>query len=104
MNRRGLLGSLLSASAIRDATAQGQAEARWPSREMSLVTGFGPGGGTDLVARAVAAHMEKTFGVSVVVRNTPGAAAPSARAASPSPGRTATPSAWSGFPRWWSRR
>src|SRR3712207_1543437 len=73
MNRRGLLGSLLSASAIRDATAQGQAEARWPSREMSLVTGFGPGGGTDLVARAVAAHMEKTFGVSVVVRNTPGA-------------------------------
>src|SRR3712207_5828467 len=73
MNRRGLLGSLLSASAIRDATAQGQAEARWPSREMSLVTGFGPGGGTDLVARAVAAHMEKAFGVSVVVRNTPGA-------------------------------
>ena len=73
MNRRGLLGSLLSAPAIRDATAQGQAEARWPSREMSLVTGFGPGGGTDLVARAVAAHMEKTFGVSVVVRNTPGA-------------------------------
>ena len=73
MNRRGLLGGLLSASAIRDATAQGQAEARWPSREMSLVTGFGPGGGTDLVARAVALHMEKAFGVSVVVRNTPGA-------------------------------
>lgn len=73
MNRRGLLGSLLSAPAVRGAMAQGQAEGRWPGREMSLVTGFGPGGGTDLVARAVAAHMEKTFGVSVVVRNTPGA-------------------------------
>ena len=73
MNRRGLLGGLLSAPTVRDAMAQGQAEARWPSREISLVTGFGPGGGTDLVARAVAAHMEKTFGVSVVVRNTPGA-------------------------------
>ena len=73
MNRRGLLGSLLSAPAVRDAMAQGQAEGRWPGREMSLVTGFGPGGGTDLVARAVAAHMEKTFSVSVVVRNTPGA-------------------------------
>ncbi|MBD0273617.1 MAG: tripartite tricarboxylate transporter substrate binding protein [Acetobacteraceae bacterium] len=73
MNRRGLLGGLLAAPAIRGAAAQGQTEARWPSREMSLVTGFGPGGGTDLVARAVAAHMEKTFGVSVVVRNTPGA-------------------------------
>ena len=73
MNRRGLLGGLLSAPAFRGAAAQVQTEARWPNREMSLVTGFGPGGGTDLVARAVAAYMEKTFGVSVVVRNTPGA-------------------------------
>lgn len=73
MNRRGLLGGLLSAPAIHGAMAQGQTETRWPNREMSLVTGFGPGGGTDLVARAVAAHMEKAFGVSVVVRNTPGA-------------------------------
>ena len=72
MHRRSLLGGLaLAAPAIRGAAAQ--TEGRWPNREMSLVTGFGPGGGTDLVARAVAAHMEKTFGVSVVVRNTPGA-------------------------------
>jgi tripartite-type tricarboxylate transporter receptor subunit TctC len=49
------------------------AQDRWPSRELQLVTGFGPGGGTDVVARAIAAHMEKSLGVSVVVRNTPGA-------------------------------
>lgn len=73
MDRRALLGSLLAAPAIRNATAQVQPEPRWPSREMSLVTGFGAGGGTDLVARAVAAHMEKALGVSVLVRNTPGA-------------------------------
>ncbi len=74
MNRRKLLAALaLAAPASRPAAAQNPAEPRWPSREISLVTGFGPGGGTDLVARAVAAHMEKTFGVSVVVRNTPGA-------------------------------
>jgi tripartite-type tricarboxylate transporter receptor subunit TctC len=74
MNRRGLLGALaLSAPAIRHAAAQGQATPHWPTRELQLVTGFGPGGGTDLVARAIAAHMEKTLGVSVVVRNTPGA-------------------------------
>ena len=72
MHRRGLLGAIaLSAPAIH-AAAQ-SAPDRWPNREMQLVTGFGPGGGTDLIARAVAAHMEKNFGVSVVVRNTPGA-------------------------------
>jgi tripartite-type tricarboxylate transporter receptor subunit TctC len=52
------------------ALAQGE---RWPSREISLVTGFGPGGGTDVVARAIAAHMERTLGVAIPVRNTPGA-------------------------------
>jgi tripartite-type tricarboxylate transporter receptor subunit TctC len=71
MHRRAMLGGLaLSAPALRRAAAQ---EGRWPNRELSLITGFGPGGGTDLVARAVAAHMEKSLGVSVVVRNTPGA-------------------------------
>jgi tripartite-type tricarboxylate transporter receptor subunit TctC len=73
MHRRGLLGAIaLSAPAIRHAAAQ-PAPDRWPSREMQLVTGFGPGGGTDLIARAIAAHMEKSLGASVVVRNTPGA-------------------------------
>ncbi|MDO9708027.1 Bug family tripartite tricarboxylate transporter substrate binding protein [Paracraurococcus lichenis] len=75
MHRRGLLGALaLSTPAITGAFAQGGAHAeRWPTREIQLVTGFGPGGGTDVVARAIAAHMEKTLGVPVVVRNTPGA-------------------------------
>lgn len=73
MHRRGLLGAIaLSAPALRQAAAQGTPD-RWPNREMQLVTGFGPGGGTDLIARAIAAHMEKALGVSVVVRNTPGA-------------------------------
>lgn len=72
MHRRALLGAVaLSAPSLHTAGAQGTD--RWPSRELQLVTGFGPGGGTDLVARAIAAHMEKTLGVSVVVRNTPGA-------------------------------
>ncbi len=67
MKRRTLLaGMTLAAPAL----AQGE---RWPSREISLVTGFGPGGGTDVVARAIAAHMERTLGVAIPVRNTPGA-------------------------------
>jgi tripartite-type tricarboxylate transporter receptor subunit TctC len=75
MHRRtfgtGLGGFALAAAAQRRVAAQG--EGRWPSREISLVTGFGPGAATDLIARALAAHMEKTLGVSVIVRNTPGA-------------------------------
>jgi tripartite-type tricarboxylate transporter receptor subunit TctC len=70
MHRR----SLLTAAALAvPAYAPALAQDRWPSRELQLVTGFGPGGGTDVVARAIAAHMEKTLGVPVVVRNTPGA-------------------------------
>jgi tripartite-type tricarboxylate transporter receptor subunit TctC len=66
------LGGLLAAPAFQR-HAFAQAEARWPTREISLVTGFGPGGGTDLIARALAGHMERSLGVSVVVRNMPGA-------------------------------
>lgn len=72
MHRRSLLGAAaLAAPALRPAAAQ--APERWPGRELQLVTGFGPGGGTDLVARAVAANMERRLGVPVVIRNTPGA-------------------------------
>jgi tripartite-type tricarboxylate transporter receptor subunit TctC len=70
MHRRSLLtAAALAAPAFAPALAQD----RWPTRELQLVTGFGPGGGTDVVARAIAAHMEKSLGVAVVVRNTPGA-------------------------------
>jgi tripartite-type tricarboxylate transporter receptor subunit TctC len=75
MHRRtfgtGLGGLALAAAEHRRAAAQ--TEGRWPSREISLVTGFGPGAATDLIARTLAAHAEKTLGVSVIVRNTPGA-------------------------------
>ena len=67
MKRRILTAGMLALPALALAQAQ------WPAREISLVTGFGPGGGTDVVARALAAHMERTLGVSVVVRNMPGA-------------------------------
>ena len=67
MHRRALIaGAALAMPAVAQT-------APWPSREIQLVTGFGPGGGTDVVARSVAGHMERALGVSVIVRNTPGA-------------------------------
>jgi tripartite-type tricarboxylate transporter receptor subunit TctC len=69
MQRRDLL-TLLAAAAgglpARGALAQGQ-----PVR---LLVGATPGGGTDLVARALAQEMTRTLGRQVIVENRPGAA------------------------------
>jgi tripartite-type tricarboxylate transporter receptor subunit TctC len=47
--------------------------AAYPTRPISLIVPFAAGGGTDLVARVLAQHMEKTLGQPVLVENKPGA-------------------------------
>ncbi|WP_313371115.1 tripartite tricarboxylate transporter substrate binding protein [Achromobacter animicus] len=52
------------------------AQAAWPDdRPIELVVGFAPGGGTDVMARLVAQHMEKRLGdkTRIIVINKPGA-------------------------------
>ncbi len=49
-----------------------QAE-KWPTRPITIVIGFAPGGGMDVMARALAPEMAKKLGVEVVVQNMPGA-------------------------------
>ena len=49
------------------------AQADWPSRQISIVVGFSPGGSTDFVARIIAEEFRKTWGQTVVVENKPGA-------------------------------
>src|SRR5262245_6874752 len=51
------------------ATAQ-----EWPTRTVRLLVGFGPGGGTDIVARILAQSFQERFGQPFVVENRPGAA------------------------------
>ena len=44
----------------------------FPSKPIRIVIPFGPGGGTEVVARSLGEQMSKTFGQPVVVENRPG--------------------------------
>jgi len=44
----------------------------WPSKPIHWIVPYPPGGGTDLMARVLAAHLEKSLGQPVVVENRPG--------------------------------
>lgn len=72
MDRRDFLGAVaggVAATAAPNVRAQA-----WPARPIRLVVGFAPGGGTDIVARALAPRMAEVLGTQVVVENRSGAA------------------------------
>jgi tripartite-type tricarboxylate transporter receptor subunit TctC len=45
----------------------------WPQRNVRIIVGFGPGGGTDIVGRILAQALQDRLGKPVVVENRPGA-------------------------------
>ena len=63
------LGALLASTAF----AAGAALAAFPERPVRLVVPFAPGGGTDLIARALGVGMSQALGQPVIVENKPGA-------------------------------
>lgn len=60
-------------AAVLAAPAQALAAEGYPSRPITLVLGFPPGGGADHVGRVYANALSKELGQSVVVENRPGA-------------------------------
>ena len=69
VRRRTLLASLPGLLAAPAAWAQ----ATFPTQPVTLIVPFAAGGGTDLVARVIAQHMESTLGQPVLVDNKAGA-------------------------------
>ncbi|MEN9314946.1 MAG: hypothetical protein RIS35_1339, partial [Pseudomonadota bacterium] len=61
-----LAGSVLAAPVI--------AQAKWPTREITLINPNAPGESTDLTARIIAQALEKRLNATVVVKNVVGGA------------------------------
>ena len=66
------LPALVSLAPAAQAQAQSQAQ-DWPTRPIRMLVGFGPGGGTDIIARMVAQPLAEQLGQAVVIENKPGA-------------------------------
>jgi tripartite-type tricarboxylate transporter receptor subunit TctC len=65
--------SLLIAAIALLAAAGAEAQSGYPSRPVTMVVGFAPGGGTDAVARILAKNLSDSLGQQVLVENKAGA-------------------------------
>jgi tripartite-type tricarboxylate transporter receptor subunit TctC len=59
--------------ALVAATASMAVAAEYPVRPIRMVVPFTPGGGTDIIARALGQHFSSVFGQNVIIDNRPGA-------------------------------
>ena len=72
-NRRQALGLAAAGVAAAYLPAAAQAQAAWPARPIKLIVPYAAGGGTDVIARAVATKLGAALGQPMVVDNRLGA-------------------------------
>lgn len=70
VTRRGMLGWCAAAPFLLPGLTK--ADETWPNRPIRLILPYAAGGGTDTVARVLAAEMQAQIGQPVVVENRPG--------------------------------
>jgi tripartite-type tricarboxylate transporter receptor subunit TctC len=66
MRRRALIAN----AALAPVAARAEA---WPNRPITILVGFAPGGGTDIIARLLAPALQAELGQPIAVENRPGA-------------------------------
>lgn len=71
--RRGFLAAALAGAAMLALPASGWAQADYPSRNITLVLPFGPGGIADITARLVGDALGEKLGQQITIMNQPGA-------------------------------
>jgi len=72
LHRRSYLHLAAAALALM-AHAHGAAAQTYPSRPITMIVPFAPGGGTDVAARLVSEHLARTLGQQIVIQNVVGA-------------------------------
>jgi tripartite-type tricarboxylate transporter receptor subunit TctC len=73
MKRRDVLSGLAAAGLTGSGRSAAAQNAAWPTRTITMVVPFPPGGQGDLAARPVALALERLLGQSVIVENRGGA-------------------------------
>ncbi len=71
--RRSVLAAALAVGTTGGAFAQGSPGADFPTRPISMIVGFAPGGPADVIARLIAPALGADLGQPVVVENASGA-------------------------------
>jgi len=74
LNKRQFLAHLAAVGTLPLAPTFAQANTNWPNKPVRLIVPFGPGGGTDMVARAIGQHLGERLGQAFIIENKPGAA------------------------------
>lgn len=72
LKRRTLLTAAVTAPFLAGSPVM--AQERWPSRAVTIISPYNPGGTNDVVARLMADRLQKTLGQPFIVENRPGAA------------------------------
>ncbi|WP_431285107.1 Bug family tripartite tricarboxylate transporter substrate binding protein [Humitalea sp. 24SJ18S-53] len=73
MDRREALKGLLGFGGLATLPPSARAQEAWPSRPVTIIAPFVPGGSSDLIARAISGPMQRAIGKPVLVENRPGA-------------------------------
>ena len=71
--RRHLIRATAATCLLAAAVPVHAQDSNWPTRAVRVIVGFPPGGTTDIMARVVAAPLQKALGQPIVVENKPGA-------------------------------